>query len=361
MSSISTIGLDIAKRFFQVCGVDDKGRTVVTKKLTRDHVLRWFAGLPPCLVGIEACATAHYWAREIGKLGHRVKLIPPIYVKPYVKRQKNDAVDAAAICEAVTRPNMRFVTAKTEDQQAVQTLHRTRDLLIKQNTQAINALRAHLAEFGLIFKQGDAGVREAMEAVQAANDTALPAAAKQALQALVLHLQALRTNIKSLTRQIAEWHRSNADSQRLATIPGLGPITASAICSAIGDGKQFRKSRDFAAWLGLVPRQHSSGGKNKLGGITRKGNTSLRRLLVLGATAQLRSRRYEKMACGAWMGELLRRKPARVATVALAAKSARVAWAVLTRGGIYRGAANPAHTQDAQFTASPAEKPARAA
>lgn len=341
MEQISTIGLDIAKRYFQVHAEDKNGLVVVKKKLHRDKLLAWFKKQPPCLVGVEACATSHYWAREIGMLGHQVKLIPPIYVKPYVKRQKNDAVDAAAICEAVTRPAMRFVSPKTLDQQAVQALHRTRDLLIKQSTQAINALRAHLAEFGLIFNQGNKGVRDAVEAVQTANDSVLPMVVKEALQALVRHLGELEENIKNLDRQIITWHHSNETSLRLASIPGVGPVTASAIYAAIGDGRQFRKGRDFAAWLGLVPQQHSSGGKNKLGGVMRKGNSYVRRLMVLGATGQLRSRRYEKMACGVWMAHLIRRKPARVATVALAAKSARVAWAVLVKGSVYRAAPQP--------------------
>jgi transposase len=356
MNKINTIGLDIAKHFFQAHGVDDKGQAVVKQKLRRDNLLAWLSQVPPCVVALEACATSHYWAREIGRLGHQVRLIPPAYVKPYVKRQKNDAIDAAAICEAAARPAMSFVTPKNEARQAVQVLHRTRDLLIKQRTQAINALRAHLAEFGLIFNQGNAGVRAAMEMANAANDTSLPPVAKQALQAMVRHLEGLDTNIKDLHRQILAWHNSNEDSKRVASIPGIGPITASAICAAAGDGKQFRKSRDFAAWLGLVPKQNSSGGKDKLGGITRKGNSSIRRLLVLGATGQLRGKRYEKMACGAWMSALVQRKPARVATVALAAKTARVAWAVLVKGGLYRGA-----TTDSQFAPNATKRSACAA
>jgi transposase len=322
----------------------------VNKKLRRENVLEWFASVPACLVGIEACATAHYWAREIEQLGHTVKLIPPLYVKPYVRRQKNDAIDAAAIGEAVTRPHMSFVTSKTVDQQAVHVLHRTRDLLIKQHTQAINALRAHMAEFGLIFNQGDKGAHAVLEAVKASNDSSLPPVAKQALQVLVQQIEELCKNIKSLHQQIVAWHQSNQDSKRLASIPGIGPITASAIIAAIGDGKQFRKSRDFTAWLGLVPKQHSSGGKDKLGGITRKGNASVRCLLVLGATGQLRGKRYEKMACGAWMQALVERKPARVATVALAAKTARVAWAILTKGGLYHHASEDSAVKNVTAT-----------
>jgi transposase len=338
MKKISTIGLDIAKRVFQIHGIDDQGEVIVQKQLQRSELLRWFSKQEPCLVGIESCATSTYWAQEIGKLGHEVKLMPPAYVKPYVRRQKNDKTDAAAICEAVRRPTMRFVAVKTVEQQAVQTLHRTRELLVAQRTQTINALRAHLAEFGLIFVQRNVGVAEAIAAVRDADSTAIPAFVRQVLTSLVDQIEHVRKEVSALEKQMVAWHRANADSQRLATVPGIGVITASAILAAIGNGKQFHSSREFASWLGMVPRQNSSGGKERLGRISKQGNGYLRTLLVNGATALLRGTYRKKAAGGAWFSELLKRKPPRVAAVALANKMARVAWAVLTKGGVYRAA-----------------------
>lgn len=336
MKKISTIGLDLAKRVFQVHGIDDQGQVVVQKQLQRSEVLAWFGKQEVCLVGMESCATSTYWAREIGKLGHNVKLIPPAYVKPYVRRQKNDKTDAAAICEAVSRPSMRFVAIKTIEQQSVQVLHRTRELLITQRTQTINALRAHLAEFGLIFPQRNVGVAQAITAVQNLKDTACPAFVQQVLLSLVNQLELLKKEVSKLDQQMTTWHRVNTDSQRLATIPGIGVVTASALVAAIGDGKQFRSGREFAAWLGMVPRQNSSGGKERLGRISKQGNTYLRTLLIVGATALLRGSYREKAAGGTWFIELLKRKPARVAAVALANKMARIAWAVLSKGEAYR-------------------------
>jgi transposase len=341
MADISTIGLDIAKRVFQVHGIDDQGKIVAQKQLSRSQVLAWFGRQAPCLVGIEACATSTYWAREIRKLGHEVRLIPPAYVKPYVRRQKNDRTDAAAICEAVSRPSMRFVAIKTVEQQSIQVLHRARELLITQRTQAINALRAHLAEFGLIFPQGLAGVTAAMKMVQD-GDEGLPEFVQQVLASLADHIGQIRQQVALLDKQIVAWHRASADSQRLATIPGIGVMTATALLAAMGDGRQFRSGREFAAWLGLVPNQNSSGGNERLGRISKRGNTQLRSLLVLGATAMLQGKRDRlKTAGGTWFNDLLKRKPARLATVALANKMARIAWAVLTKGGVYR--ARPAN------------------
>ncbi|MFH1158388.1 MAG: IS110 family transposase [Pseudomonadota bacterium] len=336
MEKISIIGLDIAKRVFQVHGVNEKHEVVVQRKLSRSEMLVWFTKLEPCLVGMEACATAHYWGRELKRLGHDVRLIPPAYVKPYVKRQKNDRVDAAAICEAVTRPAMRFVAIKDNDQQAVQVLHRTRELLIRQRVQLGNALRAHMAEFGWVFPLGMAGLTQAISAVRETPDADLPTFARQVLLGIADQIDILKKQISSLDKQMIAWHRAHAGSQRLATVPGIGVVTASAILAAIGDGKQFRSGRDFAASVGLVPRQNSSGGKDRLGRISKQGNPYLRRLFILGATTQLRGQRREKAAGGVWFDQLLKRKPARLASVALANKMARVAWAVLTKNESYR-------------------------
>jgi transposase len=339
MKKISTIGLDLAKRVFQVHGINDLGQVVVQKQLHRSDVLDWFSKQEKCLVGMESCATSTYWAREIGNLGHEVKLIPPAYVKPYVRRQKNDKTDAAAICEAVSRPSMRFVALKTIEQQSIQVLHRTRELLVTQRTQTINALRAHLAEFGWIFPLGNLGVSKAIQAVQTLTERDCPVLVQQVLSSLVSQIEQLKKEVSKLDQHMLAWHRANADSQRLATIPGIGVVTASALVAAIGDGKHFQSGREFAAWLGMVPRQNSSGGKERLGRISKQGNAYVRRLLVVGATALLRGDYRKNAAGGAWFTELLMRKPARVATVALANKMARVAWAVLNRGDVYRATA----------------------
>jgi transposase len=336
MESMSIIGLDLAKRVFQVHGINARQEVVVQKRLRRNEVVAWFSKIAPCLVGVEACATSHYWGRELSKLGHAVKLIPPAYVKPYVRRQKNDRADAAAICEAVSRPTMRVVAVKTVDQQAVQVLHRSRELLVRQRTQVGNALRAHLAEFGVVFPQGGAGLTLAIRAIRDTSEGAIPAFAHDTLRTPVEQIDALKQAVTRLDHQMAAWHRTTTDSQRLATIPGIGVVTASAILAAIGNGKQFRSGREFAAWIGLVPRQNSSGGKDRLGHISKQGNHYVRQLLVLGATAQIRGQRRERAPGGAWFDALLRRKPGRVAAVALANKMARVVWAVLTKGGGYR-------------------------
>jgi transposase len=330
MKELSTIGLDLAKNVFQVHGVDSKGVVVEKRQLKRGAMLDYFAKLKPCLIGVEACATAHYWGRELNKLGHKVKLIPPTYVKPYVRRGKNDAVDAAAICEAVSRPHMRFVAIKTEDQQEVLMVHKTRDLLLRERVRLSNALRGHLAEFGFVFPAGEAGVREAVTFVSDPKGS-LPPLAQKALQTLASHYLSIKKDIAALEKEIVAWHQTSEASRRVATIPGIGALGASAIVATVGDATQFKSGREFAAWTGLTPKQNSSGGKERLGHISRQGNAYLRRLLVLGATGQTRGSRRDKAAGGGWFQSLLGRKPPRVAITALANKMARVAWAVMAK------------------------------
>lgn len=336
---VTTIGLDLSKRVFQVHGVDAAGFCTLRKKLGRSEVLGFFAGLDPCVVGLEACGAAHHWARELRALGHEARLIAPCYVRPYVKRgKKNDAADAAAICEAVQRPGMRFVGVKSREQQGALLLHRTRALLIRQRTMLVNALRGHLAEFGIVAPKGIWNVKALVGATADETEERIPDVARPALKVLGEHIAALDTSLATLDRAILAWHRDNAASRRLATIPGVGPIVASAIAATIGDARQFRSGRHFAAWLGLVPRQHSSAGKDKLGRISKMGDRYLRTLLVLGATARLRYARHSTARDTAWLNGLLARRPARLVTVALANKTARIAWAVMAHERPYRAA-----------------------
>jgi len=337
--NVITIGIDLAKSVFQVHGVDAEGTVTVRKKLRRAEVLKFFEGLPPCLVGMEACATAHYWAREIGTLGHDARLMPPSYVKAYVRRQKNDAADAEAICEAVTRPTMRFVPVKSAERQGVLVLHRTRDLLVRQRTMLINAIRGHCAEFGMIAPQGAYWAGDLVEQVREAEGSVLPDLARSTLLMLAEQLDALAAQIHVLERQLMVWHRQDEASQRLATIPGVGVITATALAASVTDPGLFRSGREFAAFLGLVPRQNSSGGKDRLGRISKMGDGYLRKLLVVGATSVIRRAGDNTSATGAWVRTLMERKPARVVTVAMANKTARIAWAVLARGETYRAPA----------------------
>ena len=329
MGEITTIGLDLAKHVFQVHGVDAKGAAVLRKQLRRGQVLTFFSKLPPCVVGLEACATAHYWARELGALGHEVRLMPAQYVKAYIKRNKNDAADAEAICEAVVRPTMRFVPTKTAEQQAALLLHRGRERLVRQRTALVNALRAHLAEFGVIAPQGLRNVGKLIAIVRNEEDARLPDAARQVLQVLAAQIEQLETAVAALEKQLMAWHNSNPVSQRLATIPGIGPIIATAIAATVVEPSGFRSGREFAAWLGLVPRQNSTGGKNRLGGISKRGNQYLRRLLVNGASANLL--RSKATNADPWVIGLRRRRPSLVVAVALANKTARIAWAVMHR------------------------------
>ena len=320
---------------FQVHGVDAKGSVLLKRRLRRSEIVRFFSSLPICLVGIEACATAHYWARELAKLGHAVRLIPPSYVKPYVKRGKSDAADAEAICEAVSRPSMRFVAMKSAEQQSALMLHRSRDLLVRQRTMLVNAVRGHFAEFGIVAPQGISGVGELAALLIEEDATMLPSIARQALLTLLSQLQALGKQIATLEAAIIVNHRENEVSRRLASIPGVGPITASALAASIADASQFKSARHFAAWLGLTPRSHSTGGKDRLGRISKQGDPYLRRLLVTGATCVIRYARRKAPGEAGWLKALLARRPARLVSVALANKMARIVWALLMRGNTY--------------------------
>jgi transposase len=331
---ITTIGLDIAKNVFQVHGIDAAEKVIVRKRLRRSQMLTFFKALSPCLIGMEACATAHYWARELTMLGHKVRLMPAKDVKAYVKRNKNDAADAEAICEAVRRPTMRFVQVKSAEQQAQLMQHRTRDLVMRQRTQVINALRAHLAELGIVAAKGDKGVKELLT-ILADADTRLPIDARASVIVLAAQLQALQTLIVSIEKRIKAQHRSNQASRRLETIPGIGVIGATAIAATVADPTAFRSGRDFAAWIGLVPRQDSTGGKQKLGPISKQGDRYVRRILVVGAHSVLR-RAKENPEKYPWLTQLLARRPFKVVAVALANKMARMAWALLAHGGTYR-------------------------
>ncbi len=334
--NVTTIGIDLAKSVFQLHGIDAAGEVIFRKKLRRSAVVDFLRDLPPCLIGLEACATAHFWAREISALDHDVRLIPPAYVKPYVKRQKNDAADAEAICEAVTRPSMRFVPVKGAERQSVLMLHRTRDLLMRQRTMMLNAARGHLAEFGIITAQGPHKILTLIRAIQTGEVPGLPQIAGEALESLATQLDNLACEIRKLERRLMLWHRADETSQRLETIPGVGIITATALAASVPDPGVFKTGRQFAAFLGLVPRQNSSGGKQRLGRISKMGDGYLRKLLVVGATSVIRRAGGNTSATGVWVRSLLERKPARVVTVAMANKTARIAWVVLARGETYR-------------------------
>jgi transposase len=333
---VSTVGLDLGKRVFQVHGADASGRVTVRRKLQRGEVAAFFSSLSPCLVGMEACATAHYWARQIRALGHEVRLIPPAYVKPYVRRSKTDAADAAAICEAVSRPNMRFVPVKSENQQAALLHHRVRDLLVRQRTMLINALRGHLAEFGIIAPAGHHRVGDLVALIQEGAEVGVPKLAREALLALIAELQAIEDRVAAVEAVIVREHKADEMSRRLAAIPGIGPITASALAATIADASSFRSGRELAAWIGLVPRQHSSGGKQRLGRVSKQGNGYLRRLLTIGATAVMRRLAGKTDGHSTWIRSLLERRPFRLVSLAVANKMARIAWVLMARGETYR-------------------------
>jgi transposase len=340
MAAITTIGLDLAKNWFQVHGADAQGRPVLRKKLARGKLLEFFANLPACLIGMEACGSAHHGARELGKLGHEVRLMPPQYVKPCRKTNKHDAADAEAICEAVTRPTMRFVPVRTVEQQTMAQLHRIRQLLVKQRTMQVNALRGHLAELGIVRGQGIAKATELMRLVEEASDDTLPAKIRQQLQHLVELVRDLQRRLAEIDRELGELAREHPAARRLATIPGVGPITATALVVAIGDIGRFRSGRHLAAYLGLVPKQHASGGKQRLGAIRKRGDTYARTLLAHGARAVVRwFLRARPEPHEGWMGRLLQRRPVNVVVMAQANKTARIVWALLSKGEDYRRAA----------------------
>jgi transposase len=334
MGEVSTIGLDIAKSVFQIHGVDADGTVVIRKRISRSKVLEFFSDLSPCLVGIEACATAHHWSRELQGLGHTVRLMPPSYVKTYLKRSKNDANDAAAICEAVQRPTMRFVPIKTREQQAVLMLHRTRQLLVRQRTMLSNAMRGHLAELGILSAKGRHGTAALLEIIADTKDNRVPLVARTCLNALARQYAVIATEIGAIEKRFYAWHRSYEASRRLEEIPGIDPIVATALVAEVGDWNAFSSGRGLAAWIGLVPKQHSTGGKERLGRITKQGNRYLRWLLVTRAIAVIRYAQKHGTK-RAWLIRLMGRRPVKVAGVALANKIARNAWAMMVRGERY--------------------------
>jgi len=340
---ITTVGLDLAKSVFQVHGVDECGHRVLGKKLRRDQVVEFFARLEPCLVGMEACGGAHYWAGKLQGLGHTVRLMSPQFVKPYVKTNKNDARDAEAICEAVVRPNMRFVPIKNVEQQTVLSLHRARQAIVKMRTAQANQIRGLLAEFGLVLPQGTASLARQVPAIVAPDNEALPVRMRALIGRLLEHFRHLDAQAKELEHEIKVWHRHSEASRRLADIPGVGPLTATALVASIGDAKNFQNGRQLAAWAGLVPRQHSSGGKSVLLSISKRGDPYLRCLLIHGARAVIRVVRQKAVPDQSWASRLVLRRNANVAAVALANKNARTAWALLAHGSTYEPA-RPAQT-----------------
>jgi len=336
MKEAITIGVDLAKNVFQVHGVDATGAVVIRRQLRRGQMLAFFEKHPACLVGMEACATSHHWARELVKLGHEVKLMAPRYVKPYVKRNKNDKADAEAICEAVTRPTMRFVAIKTPEQQSVLMLHKTRQLFIRQQTTLINALRGHLAEFGIVAAVGRNGVERLLAVIAQGEDERVPEGARECLLALRHQLTMVRRQIVAADRRIGEAHRLNETSQRLEGIPGVGPLIATALVASVPDPHVFRSGRDLAAWIGLVPWQNSTGGKERLGRISKAGNRYLRSLLVVGALSVIRRAQQVGYTRRPWLTKLLERRSTKIAAIALANKIARTAWAMMAHGTIYQ-------------------------
>lgn len=334
--SITTIGIDLAKSVFQVHGVDAAGGAVLRRRLRRQELLAFFDRLPPCLVGMEACSSAHHWARELVALGHEVRLIPPQYAKPYVKRNKTDAADAEAICEAVGRPTMRFVPIKTKESQGLLALHRARSLLVRQRTATVNSVRGLLGEFGLVAPKGIRRLVDLRRGMEEADTDVLPEEARAAVAVLFEHLDALTEKIAKVEHEILAWHKASEESQRLATAPGVGPLTATALVAAVDDGAQFQSARHFAAWLGLTPRITASGSRERIGRISKGGDRYLRTLLIHGARAMLGTTFRRNVAPRPWLQSLVARRPMNVAAVAVAHKTARALWAMLRKGETYR-------------------------
>jgi len=330
--NIKRIGIDLAKQVFQLHGVDSQEKPVLRKQLRRNQMLTYFAKLSPCLIGIEACSSSHYWARELQKLGHTVKLMAPQFVKPYVKGNKNDANDAEAICEAVARPNMRFVAIKTIEQQDIQAVHRIRSGLVQQRTAKVNQIRGLLAEYGIVIERRVETLRKALPLLLEDAENGLSFDFRALLQSLQQDLITLDDRASEMDKKILQLANSNSTAKRLQQIPGIGPIIATALICAIGDGKQFKRGRDLAAWLGLTPRQHSSGGKDCLLGISKRGDAYLRTLLIHGARAVLRVADKKDDPRSRWLQNLCSRRNKNIAAVALANKNARIVWALLTKG-----------------------------
>lgn len=332
---LTTIGIDLAKNVFQVHGVDERGKAVLKKQLKREQMAPFFANLVPCLIGMEACGSAHFWARKLQAMGHTVKLMAPQFVKPYVKTNKNDAADAEAICEAVSRPNMRFVPIKNAEQQAVLALHRARQGFVKARTAQANQIRGLLVEYGIIIPQGIANISKQLPEILEDGENGLPGTFRRLIERLGDHLKELDRQVQELEAQIQTWHRENESSKKLAQIPGIGPITASALIASIGDAKSFENGRQLAAWLGLVPRQNSSGGKQTLLGISKRGDTYLRTLMIHGARAVIRVAERKAQHASSWLAGVMGRRNKNVAAVALANKNARIVWALLANDREY--------------------------
>lgn len=337
LSSVTTVGLDLAKHVFQVHCINSEGRVVLSKAIKRDKLLTFFATLPKCLIGLEACGSAHHWTRELIALGHDARMMPPAYVKPYVRRQKNDAADAAAICEAVTRPSMRFVSVRSVENQTTLMRHKAREMLVSQRTQLLNSLRGHLGEIGVIAPQGPKHARELAKMIEA-SDERIPIEVCAALAELVHQLRRLDEAIDRLDKTIAKAAQADAIARRLMTIPGIGPVTASALAASVPDVSGFEGPREFAAFLGLAPRQNSSGGKERLGRVSKMGNRYLRKLLVVGAHAVLFYSKRHDDALRSWANKLLQTKPFKLVAVALANKLARVAFAIMRSQATYNKA-----------------------
>jgi transposase len=338
---ITTIGIDLAKTVFQIHGVDKRGKVEVRKQLKRAEMSSYFANLEPCLIGMEACGSAHHWARKLEGYGHTVKLMAPQFVKPYVKTNKNDMADAEAICEAVSRPNMRFVAMKTVEQQAILSVHRARQGFVKARTAQGNQIRGLLSEFGMVIPQGIRSIMKQIPEILEDGENGLPGTMRNLIERLAENLKEMDRQVKELEAQIQLWHRENAASRKLAEIPGLGPITASAIVATVGDAREFKNGRQLAAWLGLVPRQNSSGGKQVLLGISKRGDTYLRTLLIHGARSVIRFAE-NKAQPESWLRKLMARRNKNVAAVALANKNARIVWALLNKDQMFRPDYTPA-------------------